>query len=238
MSPNDPIFSPDDPVYRYRVTLDHDWLRHHFADSADKIAMDAEFAVLGRDKNSHRGISQRPKLRTLVAGAVNQDFLDEICELTQLEHLELGWPVTASDFGGLKRLRKLKVLKIDSPRNVTDFTPVLDLPALRYLFIENAKHLTSLDWLAPLRDRLRSLGVEGSIWTMKNLPSLAPLAGFGFEALFLTSVRLKDKNLTPLADCPNLRLLSCARFAPKANFEALKSLRPDIQCNWFDRYEI
>ena len=238
MSPDDPLFSPDDPVYRYRATLDHDWLGKHFTNSADEVPMDAEYAVLGREKDSHRGIGRRRGLRTLVAGAANQDFLDEICELSELEHLDLAWPVTAPDLSGLRRLKKLRVLKVNSPRNVTDFTPILDLPALRCLFIENAKHLQSLDWLAPLKNRLRSLGIEGSIWTMQPVPTLKPLAGFGFEALFLTSVRLKDKDLTPLADCPNLKLLSCARFAPKKNFEALKSLRPDIHCTWFDRYEI
>ncbi|HEU0311282.1 MAG TPA: hypothetical protein VFR36_08710 [Sphingomicrobium sp.] len=238
MSTDDQLFSPDDPVYRYRVTLDHGWLRNHFVDRAEAIPLDAEFAVLGREKTSHRGIGQRRRLRTLVAGAVNQDFLDEICELKELHHLELGWPVTATDLSGLRQLQHLAVLKIDSPRNITDFTPILDLPALRSLFIENAKHLASLDWLVPLKGRLRSLGIEGSIWTVKALPSLKPLAGFGFEALFLTSVRLKDKDLTPLADCPNLKLLACARFAPKANFEALKALRPDIQCTWFEKYEI
>lgn len=238
MEPDEELFSPDDPSYRYRVTLDHKWLGQNFTSNAADIPMDAEYAVVGRDKNSHRGIGQRRGLRLLVAGAANQDFLDEICELSELRHLDLGWPFTANDLSGLRRLKKLEVLKINSPRNVTDFTPILDLPALRYLFIENAKHLTSLDWLVPLKGQLVSLGIEGSIWTMQPVPSLAPLAGFGFEALFLTSVRLKDKDLTPLAECPNLKLLTCARFAPKTSFEALRALRPDIKCSWFDRYEV
>ena len=52
------------------------------------------------------------------------------------------------------------------------------------------------------------------------------------------SVRLADKDLTPLANCPNLRYLQCARFAPKKRFEELKALRPDIECLWFNHYEI
>lgn len=228
----------DPIIFHYRSTLDHDLLRKHFTCHAADIPIDAEFAVLGREKNSHRGIGTRKRLKTLVAGSPNQDYLDEICELAELEHLELTWPMTATSLSGLTRLRKLKVLKIDSPRNITDFAPLLDLPALKSLFIENAKHLAGFDWLAPLKDRLWSLGVEGSIWAMQKVPSLKPLAGFGFEALFLTSVRLQDKDLTPLADCPNLKHLVCARFAPRKNFEALKALRPDIQCLWFDQYEI
>jgi len=53
-----------------------------------------------------------------------------------------------------------------------------------------------------------------------------------------TAVRLTDKDLTRLAACPNIDYLSCARFAPKASFDALKALRPDIECSWFERYDI
>ena len=67
---------------------------------------------------------------------------------------------------------------------------------------------------------------------------LGPFAGFGFEALSLTSVKLGNKDLTPLADCLNLRYLACARLAPRASFDELKALRPDISRSWFDRYEI
>ena len=223
---------------RYRGLIDWKVVRDCWAQRAADIPQDATMAGLGREKTSYRGISGRRGLTTLLTAAVNQDFLDEICALDALEYLWLGWPVTAHDLAGLSRLKRLRLLKIDSPRNVTDFGPVAALPALTHLFIENAKHMQGLDWLAPLGPRLSVLGIEGSMWTMQKLPSLAPLAGFGMEALFLTSVQLKDKDLTPLARCPNLEYLSCARFAPKRSFEALKALRPDIECIWFDRYEI
>ena len=222
----------------YRGLIDWKIIRDSWAPRASDIPLDAVMAGLGRDKSSYRGIAERRGLKTLLTAAVNQDFLDEICELEALEYLWLGWPVTAHDLAGLARLKRLRLLKIDSPRNVTDFGPVAALPALERLFIENAKHMQGLDWLAPLGPRLRTLGIEGSMWTMQKLPGLAPLAGFAMEALFLTSVQLKDKDLTPLARCPNLEYLSCARFAPKQRFEALKALRPDIECTWFDRYEI
>ena len=121
---------------------------------------------------------------------------------------------------------------------MTDFAPLAELPALTHLFVENAKHMGGLEWLAPLKGQLASLGIEGSMWTMQKVPSIAPLAGFAFEALCMTSVQLADKDLTPLAACPSLRHFSCARFAPKASFDALKALRPDIDCLWFEKYEI
>ncbi len=222
----------------YRALPDWAAVSAHHAARADDIPESATLASLTREKASHRGIATRRSLTTLFASAVDQAYLDEICELEALEYLWLGWPVTAKDLSGLSRLTRLRVLKLDSPRNVTDFTPLTVLPSIERLFVENAKHMSSLDWLAPLGDRLAVLGVEGSIWTMQKVPSLAPLSGFAFEALFLTSVRLADKDLTPLASCPNLAHLACARFAPKASFEALKALRPDIRCSWFDRYEV
>jgi hypothetical protein len=209
----------------------------HF-ETAGEIPGDATFVSLSRDKASHRGIEQRKAIATLFASAVDQDYLDAIGELEALEYLWLGWPVTARDLKPLTRLKHLTYLKLDSPRNVTDFAPLTELPALTHLFVENAKHMATLDWLAPLKGQLGALGIEGSIWTMQKVPSLAPLAGFSFEALFLTSVRLADKDLSPLATCPNLAYLQCARFAPKRRFEELKALRPDIECLWFDKYEI
>ncbi|MBX3560625.1 MAG: hypothetical protein KF780_02325 [Sphingomonas sp.] len=223
---------------RYRGNIDWKAVRDCWATRAADIPEDATMAGLGREKASHRGIGARRGLTRLLTAGVNQDFLDEICALERLEYLWLGWPVTAHDLSGLARLQRLRFLKIDSPRNVTDFGALADCPALASLFVENAKHMPGLDWLAPLGPRLAVLGIEGSMWTMQKVESLAPLAGFAMEALFLTSVQLRNKDLTPLARCPNLAWLSCARFAPKPRFEELKALRPDIECSWFDRYEI
>jgi hypothetical protein len=227
-----------DPNAHYRRLPDWAQVRAHWVERAADIAPGATFVGLGRDKASHRGIGAHKAITTLFASAVDQDYLDEIGELEALEYLWLGWPTTARDLTPLTRLERLNFLKLDSPRNVTDFAPLTRIPSLTHLFVENAKHLDALDWLAPLNDQLVALGIEGSIWTLQKVPSLAPLAGFGFEALCLTSVRLADKDLTPLAQCPNLRFLSCARFAPKPRFEELKALRPDIACSWFDRYEV
>jgi hypothetical protein len=228
----------EDPNAHYRMLPDWAQVRAHWVERAADIPPGATFAGLGREKASHRGIGARKALTTLFAAAVDQDYLDEIGELEALEYLWLGWPVTARDLAPLTRLERLRFLQLDSPRNVADFAPLTRLPALTHLFIENAKHMDGLEWLAPLGGQLVSLGIEGSIWTLQKVPSLAPLAGFAFEALCLTSVRLADNGLVPLAGCPNLRFLSCARFAPKARFEALKALRPDIRCSWFDKYEI
>ncbi len=227
-----------DPNAHYRMLPDWAKVRAHWVERAADIPSGATFAGLGREKTSYRGVGAYTSLTTLFAASVDQAYLEEIGELEALEYLWLGWPTTAKDLAPLTRLKRLRFLKLDSPRHVTDFAPLAELPALTHLFVENAKHMSNLEWLAPLKGQLTSLGIEGSLWTLQKLPSLAPLAGFTVEALCLTSTQLADKDLTPLASCPNLRYLSCARFAPKARFEELKALRPDLDCFWFAQFEI
>ncbi|MDR7102598.1 hypothetical protein [Croceicoccus sp. BE223] len=186
-------------------------------------------------KNSHAGIARRVHLRTLSCSAVNQPFFDEIVQLADLEDLHLGWPITAHDISAIGNLKKLRKLKLDSPRNVPDFSVLTRLPALTQLEIENAKHLYELDWLRPLKDRLDMLGIDGSINTSQKVASLEPLDGFAFRKLTLTNVTLRDKDLGPLITCRNLTELVCARtIAPFAEFMRLADARPDMACTWFD----
>lgn len=199
------------------------------------ISPDAEMGVHARDKNSFRGISTRKKLRTLVAHAVNQDFLDEICELENLEWLELQWPTTATSIEGLARLQKLKRLRIDSPRNITDFTPITRLPRLVYLDIENAKNLYNLRWMLPLKNRLEVLRLDGSINTTQKIESLDPLDGFTFRKLSMISASVADKDISPLVTCRNLTEFDCAKAVSTfEGFMALADARPDMKCQWFD----
>lgn len=200
---------------------------------AKQVPPDAERAWVSRVKASHRGISKRITLKHLVAGSVNQDYLDEICLIDGLERLELEHPVTATGLDGLRSLRKLRHLSIDSPRHVADFMPLLDLPSLKTLLITNAKHLATIDWLSGAH-HLEVVGIEGSTWTIQKIPSLLPLAGLrGLRAFFAVSTRLGDKSLASLADCPNLEFLGCANFAPREEFERLRNRKPDLVCTWF-----
>lgn len=200
-----------------------------------KIGPESEIGVHRREKESFRGISTRKRLRILTASAVTQDFLDEICELENLEWLTLEWPVTAESIEGLTRLKKLHRLKLDSPRNITDFTPLARLFKLTRLEIENAKHLYDLRWMRPLKDRLEFLGIDGSINTTQKIESLDPLDGFMFSRLSLVSASVKDKDLSPLITCRNLTELDCAKAVSTfEGFMALADARPDITCQWFD----
>jgi hypothetical protein len=200
---------------------------------ATEVPLNAERAWVTRIKSSHRGIGDRQSLKHLVAGAVDQPYLDEICTIAGLERLELEYPVTAASFEGLRALRSLRHLSIDSPRKVSDFLPLLDLPALKTLLITNAKHMADIEWLGGAH-HLEVIGIEGSMWTAQRIATLRPLAGLTrLQAFFATSTRLGDKDLSPLALCPSLQFLGCAQFAPRAEFERLHSMKPELVCGWF-----
>ncbi len=214
-----------------------EWTDAGAATSLDAVPEGCTRAVFYREKSSHKGISSRRGLRKLIATKVNQDLFDEICELKALDYLELN-DLTIEDLAPISVLQNLRTLKLSGVRKVSRFDEVLKLPKLERLFIENAKHLSGLEFLAQAH-HLRSIGIEGSMWTAQKVDSLAPLAGLAqLEALFMVSVRLRDKVLSHLAACPNLKILQCARFAPKVRFEELRALMPDLECTWCDRYEI
>jgi hypothetical protein len=111
---------------------------------------------------------------------------------------------------------------------------LLDLPALRTLLLTNAKGMPNLQWLGHAH-HLEVIGIEGALDAPYKIDSLAPLAGLRSLRAFLgASTRLQDKNLLPFADCPNLHYLGIARCADRSDFDALRKVRPDIVCRWFD----
>jgi len=200
------------------------------------VRPDTERLHFYREKKSHRGINSLNSVTELLAKQVNQEFLNEICEIQSLDYLQME-VVTAADLSPLLNLPRLRYLKIYGLRNAKDLAPLTKIITLRKLFIENSKHLIDLNFLDSSQP-LEALGFEGSMYTKQKIATLKPLSNLkSLQAIFLSSVQLTDKNLDYLANLPNLTYLSCARFAPKASFDSLRNLMPNIICNWCDRYE-
>ena len=202
-----------------------------------EISEGSEAALFYREKNSYKGISSLKKLKYLKARQVNQGFLDEICDIENLELLSLSI-ISVHDLSPLLRLKKLRVLRLQAVHRVQDFSHLSSHAGLEGLYIEHARNLTTLDFLSD-STKLTRLGVEGSMYTPQKIATLRPLSKLrSLEALFLTSVQLADKRLDYLSACKALVELTCARFAPKENFEELSRLMPGLKCQWFDKYEV
>ncbi len=223
---------------RYKYGSAQDWKKWpRCAHSLEDINANQKLVSFYREKASHIGISQFSKIEKLIAQQVNQDFLNEISNLHELAYLNIE-VLTADDLSPLCKLPKLKILRLYGIRKAKDFVPLLNIDNLESLLIENAKNLYSLKIFTNAHN-LKALGIEGSMWTKQKIESLEPLAGLkSLEALFMSSVQLKDKKLNYLAKIPNLKFLNCARFSSKREFDELKELMPKLQCSWFDRYEI
>ena len=93
--------------------------------------------------------------------------------------------------------------------------------------------MVDIAWLSEAH-HLEVIGIEGSMWTAQRIPSLAPLAGLkGLRAVLAVSTHLDDKDLAPLAECPNLEFLHCAMIASWEEFERLQRSMPTLVCTWF-----
>lgn len=190
-----------------------------------------------REKSSHQGISELKDVTFLYAEWVNDDYFAEICNMQSLEYLNLQ-TVTVEDLSPLAGLSNLKALQLDSIRKAGDFAFLKSMTHLRGLYLTNVKHMPDMEFFSDMH-HVRRLGIEGSINTKVKISSLAPLAGlWSLEELYMASVTLSDKDLTPLARCPNLKVLQCARFAPKKSFEELRAAMPDLECHWCDQWKI
>lgn len=214
--------------YRHRVMVGPP------RESVSELKPELDYAELHRKKNSHRGIGEFKHLRKLAAGAVNQEFLDEIGQLTQLTHLDLRWPMRAEDIAPIANLDRLEVLHMDSPTRVEDWSPLYKLRKLRVLTIENPRKMRDIEWVTPLLGQLEVLGIEGSLDTNVSIDGIDPLRRAIFEAFFCTSMTNRSKSLAALHDCPNLKLLDGAVLAPWREYKALREAKPDIVCQWFN----
>ncbi len=214
------------------IGFDWDSLPPHRTSLAD-LAHDAEELRFRRERSSHRGIQWFRSLRRLWLYCVNQEFLEEVCELPAVELLFID-RLTATDLTPLRKLQRLRRLILQGGTKIQDLDWVTGLPPLEAFAIENFKRVFHLDALASLTS-LSALGVEGSMWTTMRVHSLAPLSQIhGLRSLFLTNLRTSDRSLRHLYSLTGLEVLQCAGFFGDEEFVRLREALPRLRCDWFD----
>ncbi len=234
------IFRKREVDERTKSGYRHDWSK--LPDEVDAITLidpKADTVRFRRVKKSHQGLREYKNIKRLFAYNVDDDFLREISCLSELTYL---WVkiVTAEDFAPLTQLKSLEFLILQHVQKAKSFSFACDMPALRHLCIEWAKHITTLEDFRAKQDLL-SFGIEGAteVSSVQKIASLTPILQWKqLESLYLTNTKVLDGNLRCLAQISSLRCLETARFYPKSEFDALKAANPNLKCDWFDKYEI
>ncbi|MCG8050996.1 MAG: hypothetical protein JAZ15_07325 [Candidatus Thiodiazotropha endolucinida] len=220
----------------------HDFYRerYHHKEVYRKLSdvpPDIEYLNFWRKQNSYIGICNLKKVNHLTAMAVNNPFFDEVCELKSLDSLVLS-NIDIDNLDKLNQLPNLRYLKLVKLKPCKGLDLLIQLPKLKKLWISESKAITDYSFLKGAKS-LVALGVEGDIWTKQKVDSLEPFSEMPMlEALFMSSVQLKDKNLNYVASNPKLKYFSVARFAPRSSFESLYEIRPDLVSQWFENYDV
>ncbi|GAB1259287.1 hypothetical protein NBRC116494_37900 [Aurantivibrio plasticivorans] len=215
----------------YRERFHHNEIKRNLSD----FSPDIEYLNFWRKQNSHAGVGSLQKIKHLTATSVNNSFFNEICKLESLDSLVLS-DIEIDNISALDKLPNLRYLSLVKLKPCDGLASLVKLPKLEKLWISESKNITDYHFLKGANN-LVALGVEGDIWTKQKVHSLKPFSEMDkLEALFMSSVQLKDKDLSYIASNPNLKYFSVARFAPKRSFDELRRIRPDIVCQWCDNY--
>ena len=163
-----------------------------------------------------------------LATRTNQQLVNSACQLSNLEHLHIGW-------GGTKTLepiancRNLTSLEIDSTPSLTGLAVLGTLKNLRKLKIENVKDAQDLSFVSNI-ETLTEFGICGSMWTDQKVDSLWPVAKLqGLETLHLIATRILHDGLAPVHGMPNLKEVNTSFYYSVSEFAALRSATPSLR---------
>lgn len=163
-----------------------------------------------------------------LATRTNQQLVNAACELSNLDHLHIGW-------GGAKTLepiancQNLTSLEIDSAPSLTGIDTLKSLKKLRKLKIENVKEAQDLSFIATI-ETLQDFGICGSMWTDQKVDSLWPVAKLHrLETLHLVATRILRDGLTPLHGMPNLKEINASFYYSASEFSMLRAATPSLK---------
>jgi hypothetical protein len=143
-----------------------------------------------------------PALFALGAGEYSYADLEQLGRL-RLTYLKLGSTRKLVSLAGIEALGpSLARLELDRCPNLDSLDGIEALDHLEYLELSNLPRITTLDWVRSLSG-LRFLNV----FDLKGVESLGPLAGHP-TLEFVNFGRIKDLDLDPLTQIPNLKLFN------------------------------
>lgn len=170
-------------------------------------------SVIGAHGTALGDILARLDVETLGICDSRADDFSALTGMPGLRRLDIRYTTRLCDVGFLVHLHRLEVLSLyDTPR-LFDLAPV-----------SGTKALLALD-------------VSGGISAPNKVRTLAPLATLGaLEVLRLTSLRVAEGGLRPLAGCAGLRSLDVSNQFETADYAYLSVMLPKVECSLFKAY--
>ena len=214
--------------------LAFDWSKlPPLANSVSDYDPSSKVIRLIRSGKELKGVSSLKSAKEFWAGGVNDKYLEDLCELTQLEFLHIS-NLTAKTLEPLRNLRHLSRLYIRNATKISDLEWLTTHTQLKILSLENLPKVSSFDPLSRLT-QLTALALNSGLWKDWRVESLTPLKELQLlNVLQLVGVRPSDGLLEPLTSLRQLRILACASYFPAHEFHKLKAANPELEYSWFE----
>jgi Leucine-rich repeat (LRR) protein len=169
-----------------------------------------------------------PKLKDVkylwTYGRTNQKVFDAICEMQNLEGLNVFWGGGVTNIDSLSKLGEIKHLHLASFTKVENIEVLGTLKSLETLELEHFNKITDFSVVSKLT-QLIGLGIDGSIETAQKIDTLKPLRGLTkLKYLTATHSQIMDKSFESILGLSELVRFTCSWNYPVSEFEKLKSM--------------
>ena len=126
--------------------------------------------------------------------------------MPSLEGLWIKWSAI-TNITSIQALTRLRYFHLGSSTALRSIHPLAELTRLKWLGLENLKHISAIDPIGTLT-QLEGLTLEGSMWSIWKVRTLAPLSSLHeLRYLSLAGLRANDRTLAPLFGLRSLERL-------------------------------
>ena len=164
-----------------------------------------------------------------------QELFDAVCKMKSLKGLYIKWSGITS-INNIIKLKKLKYLHVGSSPSLAPLDPLIQLPNLAWLELENIRACSDLSFIRNLVN-LKGLSIAGDGNSIKYLKAktLEPLTALQkLYWLSLETFMVEQDGLLPLAKLRKLKYLLISNKYKFEDVAALAGARPDVECDLFE----
>lgn len=164
-----------------------------------------------------------------------QELLNAVCEMKSLKGLYIKWSGIKS-INNIVKAKSLRYLHIGSSPSLAPLEPLVQLPSIEWLELENIRACSDLSFTSNLTN-LKGLSIAGDGNSIKYLKAktLEPLTALqNLYWLSLGTFIVEQDGLLPLAKLRKLKYLFISNKYLMEDVAALAGAMPDVECDLFD----